>query len=171
MIIESHGIPIPYQIGATFSSWILLAGFILLPGTFTSLGNISKESIPGEIKAFILNVPLLYLSGACCLIGLVGIGFLWHRFQRNYIWVTSYLIRSVYESPKILAVDSNVSQPMFSEFSKRPSHGSCRSLRLSRRRLVNNCQGHILRNIYMAGLYGHRSRCVRALVHQACWQG
>ncbi|KAM7196601.1 hypothetical protein V8F33_006100, partial [Rhypophila sp. PSN 637] len=93
MVLESHAIPAPYRIGAAFSSWILLAGFILLPGTFTSLGNISKESIPGQIQAFILHVPLLYLSGTCCLIGLMGIGFLWHRFQRNYIWVSTYLIR------------------------------------------------------------------------------
>ena len=59
MLLALDGIPRLHNLMAAFFTWILLAGFVLLPGTFTSL---QRDDELNETEAQVLNavkhVPL-----------------------------------------------------------------------------------------------------------------
>lgn len=59
MLLALDDIPLIYDLSASFFTWILLAGFILFPGTFTSLQTVDLGN--GVGAAFvdrIVNLPL-----------------------------------------------------------------------------------------------------------------
>jgi hypothetical protein len=61
MLLALDGIPRLHNMLAAFFTWILLAGFVLLPGTFTSLGsNVNNENEKAVIDA-VQHVPLYVL--------------------------------------------------------------------------------------------------------------
>jgi energy-converting hydrogenase Eha subunit C len=71
-----------------------LAGFIIFPGTFTSIQSIDVDDptrsgaekwILGRVK----NVPLLVIAGTCCVIGAAGMIWLWYRWHNNFIWLVN----------------------------------------------------------------------------------
>jgi hypothetical protein len=90
MSLQANEAPRLDNLLAAVYSWITLAGFIVLPGTFTSLGN--SESL-GDIKGGKLvqdavhNIPLLPLAGICCLVGTIGSCWLWWKWRKNYVWL------------------------------------------------------------------------------------
>ncbi|PZD22288.1 hypothetical protein A1F96_11267, partial [Pyrenophora tritici-repentis] len=51
LIVESYNTPEKFNILAAASLWTLLAGFVVFPGTFTSLQNTSSlsSSVPGRV--------------------------------------------------------------------------------------------------------------------------
>jgi hypothetical protein len=93
MVVESYHIPHQYNIAAGLSSWILLASFILFPGTFTSLEKHHESEAGKALYNFAQHIPLLLFSGVCCLAGVIGTIFLWVKFRHNYVWLLSHLIR------------------------------------------------------------------------------
>jgi hypothetical protein len=74
MLLKLDKIPTLHNILAGAFAWLLLAGFVVIPGTFTSIVN-SRTLQTGAGKAgkavvkTVQNLPLLGVAGACCLIG------------------------------------------------------------------------------------------------------
>ncbi|KAK4097983.1 hypothetical protein N658DRAFT_477878 [Parathielavia hyrcaniae] len=90
---ESREVPVWFNIAAAFSSWILLAGFVLLPGTFASLDTLEpNDELGRRLQSLGQNIPLLCFAAVCCFFGVIGITFLWVRFRYNYIWLLDNLL-------------------------------------------------------------------------------
>jgi hypothetical protein len=72
-------------------TWLLLAGFIVLPGTFASIRNSKALNDIGKTGRFVVHtvqhVQLLGLASFLCFIGASGIAWLWWKNNRNYIWL------------------------------------------------------------------------------------
>ncbi|CAG8236868.1 unnamed protein product [Penicillium olsonii] len=98
MIVEADKIPWEYNVLASSANWVLLAGYLVVPGTFTSLRNsdavsdtLSQNSAGSAILNTIQNPPLLAISCVLFVIGTVIMGWLFRKHQFNYIWLTSRL--------------------------------------------------------------------------------
>jgi len=91
MLLALDTIPRLHTILASFFTWILLAGFIIFPGTFTALGSIDEDKSASEATKYffksVKNIPLLVIAGVCCGIGVVGMLWLWWTWRRNYVWL------------------------------------------------------------------------------------
>ncbi|KAJ3494116.1 hypothetical protein NLJ89_g10876 [Agrocybe chaxingu] len=89
MLLALDDIPLLHNVLAAFFSWILLAGFILFPGTFTSLQNLSATAggqVPAELINAVTNIPLFVIAWVCCAVGASGMLWLWWRWRKNYLW-------------------------------------------------------------------------------------
>jgi len=90
MLLALDSIPPLYNILASFFTWILLAGFVLFPGTFT---NLQTNNALGGIGVAAVNVvkhvSLFVIAWVCTGIGAAGMGYLWYRWQANYIWLVN----------------------------------------------------------------------------------
>ncbi|KAF7894692.1 uncharacterized protein EAF01_010142 [Botrytis porri] len=97
MLLQLDNIPQIYSILASFFTWILLAGYIVLPATFTSLQSsripTSEISKAGKLilKTY-QNLPLLWIAAILCAIGASGMGWLWWMWKMNYIWILNRII-------------------------------------------------------------------------------
>jgi len=96
MLLHLDEIPRLHTMLAGLFTWVLLAGYIVFPGTFTSLRNSKavKDATSAGTSASMLvntvqNVPLLWLAAICCIVGVLGMVWLWWRWQENYIWLSS----------------------------------------------------------------------------------
>lgn len=72
--------------------WLLLAGYIVFPATFTRLQSDSiDQKADNTFKEATLrtvhNVPLLYVAAFACGVGVVGCLWLWWKHRNNYVWV------------------------------------------------------------------------------------
>ena len=100
MCKESNSIPLLYNILASFFSWILLAGFIVSPGTFTRLRSAAslatEDGTAGRaVQTAVQNVPLIYVAAVCCLGGAGGMYWLWRKWNKNYQWLLSHIFMYV----------------------------------------------------------------------------
>ncbi|PPR05787.1 hypothetical protein CVT26_010161 [Gymnopilus dilepis] len=90
MLLALDDIPALYNILAGFFTWILLAGFILFPGTFASLQNENATGLPPQVQHELLvtvtRLPLFVVAWVCTGIGVIGMIWLWWRWRKNYIW-------------------------------------------------------------------------------------
>ena len=97
MLLEGDEIPTRHNIFASMFTWLLLAGYMVFPGAFTSIRN-SRALADGTGKAgkVVLkaaqNVPLLWIAAICCVLGAVGMSWLGWLWKRNYIWIISRII-------------------------------------------------------------------------------
>lgn len=92
MSIQANQVPVFFDICAGFASWLTLAGFIVLPATFTSLKtskNFSGFAGGKEVQEVVRNLELLPLAAILCCVGIAGSSWLWRRWRRNYIWLVS----------------------------------------------------------------------------------
>ncbi|RDW91293.1 hypothetical protein BP5796_02458 [Coleophoma crateriformis] len=90
MLLNLDDIPRLHNILASAFTWILLAGFLIFPGTFTSISAQIQEENQQAAAAFLAtvkNVQLLIIGGACSGIGAAGMVWLWWRWRRNYVWL------------------------------------------------------------------------------------
>ncbi|KAK6599460.1 hypothetical protein H4I96_04207 [Botrytis cinerea] len=95
MLLSLDTIPRMHNIYISFFSWILLAGFIIFPGTFTSLQSLPSSSLPSDlpdattrhILHAVKNIPLLWIASFSCGIGASGMLWLWYTHRRNYVWL------------------------------------------------------------------------------------
>ena len=98
MLLSIDTIPKIYNFLAALSTWILLAGYVLLPGAFTSLQNMpapvdssDPDYDPNVVQTWILervrNTPLLYIASAYSTFGVLGMCLLWFRWRSNYVWI------------------------------------------------------------------------------------
>jgi hypothetical protein len=93
MLLHLDNIPRLHNILAAVFTWILLAGFLVIPGTFTSFKNSAafkdgnSNAVEGTILHSIANIGLVWVSGAFCVIGAVGCCWLWFLWRENYVWL------------------------------------------------------------------------------------
>jgi hypothetical protein len=97
MLLELDTIPMLHNLLAGFFSWLLLAGYMVLPGTFASIRK-SQSAKDGANKAgklvlkMVDNIPLLWVGGLCCLLGAVGMSYLSYIWRGNYDWLLTRII-------------------------------------------------------------------------------
>ena len=96
MLLHLDQIPRLHNILASLFTWILLAGFLVIPGTFTSFKNSAafknateneEDEVAHAILDGIKNVGLVWVSGAFCIIGALGCLWLWLMWRKNYVWL------------------------------------------------------------------------------------
>ncbi|CAF3656550.1 unnamed protein product [Fusarium graminearum] len=89
MIVQTHESMTGYKLAAAFLNWLSLAGFVLLPGTFTSLNQaIVVETQAGrEMQKAVQNTPLIAISVICCFVSGAGIGHVIWKCQHNPVWL------------------------------------------------------------------------------------
>ncbi|KAJ5981121.1 hypothetical protein N7481_008419 [Penicillium waksmanii] len=99
MVVQSDEITWEINALASASHWILLAGYLVVPGTFTSLkksedfGKTLKGSAAGNaVLNAIQNPPLLTTACFLFVIGLCIMIFLGWKFRENYIWLMNRLL-------------------------------------------------------------------------------
>ncbi|KAK7006197.1 hypothetical protein R3P38DRAFT_3037254 [Favolaschia claudopus] len=87
MLLAIDSIPPLYNILASFFTWILLAGFVLFPGTFTSLQSNPELGALGVTAVNVVkHVSLYVIAWVCTATGAIGMAWLWYRWRLNYIW-------------------------------------------------------------------------------------
>ena len=96
MLLQLDQIPRLHNVLANSFTWLLLAGYIVFPVTFTSLkrSNAIKNTANGDetehnILDKVQNVPLLWVAAICCVIGASGISCLWWRWSENFVWLVN----------------------------------------------------------------------------------
>lgn len=98
MVIASNEVAMQYNLAAAAACWTMLAGFFILPGTFTALKRstlLASSHDGAHFQSAVQNVPLLPIAGVCYSIAIGTIILLWFRFHRNYVWIQRYLLMLV----------------------------------------------------------------------------
>jgi len=97
MLLQLDEIPWWHNVLASLFTWLLLAGYVVLPGAFTSIRNsrvLSEEA--GAAGKAIVNAaqtwPVLLVASMCCAAGASGMCWLWYRWNANYKWVLDKII-------------------------------------------------------------------------------
>ena len=73
MSLQVNEVPTQHNILAALYSWLILAGYVIFPSTFTFLKNFHTldSSTGGKIvQDMVQNVPLLLLAALCCIVGI-----------------------------------------------------------------------------------------------------
>lgn len=99
MLLDQDNIAKTHNILAAFFVWLLLASFIVFPGTFTTIKKSIEDSDNGtfpskaaeSIFKSVKNVPLLALAAIMCSISVFGMAFLAFRHMSNYVWILNKL--------------------------------------------------------------------------------
>ena len=77
---------------ASLFTWLLLAGFTVLPVTFASLRNSRTLNEIGKagkaVFGAVQNIGFLWLAGTFFFCGVFGLLWLWWENRKNYIWLT-----------------------------------------------------------------------------------
>jgi len=71
--LQVNEVPTQHNVLAALYSWLIPAGYVIFPGTFTSLKNSRTldNSTGGKIvQDMVQNVPLLLLAALCCIVGI-----------------------------------------------------------------------------------------------------
>lgn len=99
MLLQQDDIPTSHTIMAAAFVWLLLAGFLVFPGTFTSIKKSIEakehDGMEWEDKAreFVLksvkNIPLLAVGVAMCAVSAIGMISLTFRHRKNYVWLVN----------------------------------------------------------------------------------
>ncbi|KUI57822.1 hypothetical protein VP1G_05117 [Cytospora mali] len=90
MLLSLDKIPRLHNILASFFGWLVLAGFVVFPGTFTSIQDYTNKSgleQASDILKHVQNIPLVIVASVCCGIGAIGLLWLCFRWRRNYVWM------------------------------------------------------------------------------------
>lgn len=99
LLLEFERTPLVYSILAPGFAWVLLAGYLVLPGTFASLRSsktlkptATKNEIGSNLYDHIERVPLLWAAGILCCIGVIGELVICWKLKRNLV----FLIRKIF---------------------------------------------------------------------------
>ncbi|KFA62783.1 hypothetical protein S40285_03803 [Stachybotrys chlorohalonatus IBT 40285] len=100
MLLNQDDIPQFHTILAALSVWLLLAGFLVFPGTFTSIGESIQEReddgfaglAADEILNQAQNIPLLVIASVTCGIAILGMLYLATQHRKNYVWLLNRLL-------------------------------------------------------------------------------
>jgi hypothetical protein len=101
MLLQQDDIPLLHNILAAAFVWLLLAGFLVFPGTFTTLqksvdtkgdddNTISEQAAKLLVKS-IKNIPLLVIAAVMCGISATGMLVLTFKHAKNYVWIVNKL--------------------------------------------------------------------------------
>lgn len=92
MLLDLDSVPKWHNVVVAIAAWMLLAGFVIFPGTFASMQSINDNdtgvsSVEGWVLHHVRNLPLLVVGGVCCGVGALVMTAFWLRWRRNYVWV------------------------------------------------------------------------------------
>lgn len=90
MAVEANEVSTKDNMLVAFWSWLTLAGFVLFPGTFTSLeqsGSFENNKAGKVVLHTIKNVPAIVIGCACCCTGLYFTVRVWLKLRKNHIWL------------------------------------------------------------------------------------
>lgn len=94
MILDMDEIPLFYNILASLFPWLVLAGYLVFPGTFTSLRTstsmkdmAAKNEIGKVAYNAVQNASLVGIATVCCTIGLCGEVWIWWQQKPNFLWL------------------------------------------------------------------------------------
>ena len=110
MLLDLDKIPRLHNICASFFTWLLLAGYVVFPATFTTVNKDNKitQAAQTELERQILNgvrnAPLLYVAAVCCIVGSSGMIWLWFKWRSNYVWMINRIFLYVCSSIHIFLV-------------------------------------------------------------------
>ncbi|KAK1247023.1 hypothetical protein MKX08_000825 [Trichoderma sp. CBMAI-0020] len=101
MLLHQDEIPLVHNILAAAFVWLLLAGFLVFPGTFTSLqksveandSNTLGDQAAKLIVRSIKNIPLLVMAAIMCGISVSGMLYLAISHAKNYVWLVNKLFK------------------------------------------------------------------------------
>lgn len=88
MLLDLDEIPRRCNILACFFTWLALAGYMFLPGTFISIQHSAAFKHGSRSLA---SKSLLGISTICCVTGILGASWLWRVYKGNYIWLIDRL--------------------------------------------------------------------------------
>lgn len=90
MLLALDRIPRLDNLLASFFTWLLLAGFVLFPGTFASLQTVSVGgTVTVEALHAIQHVSLFVIAWICTGIAAMGMIWLWWKWMNNYVWIVN----------------------------------------------------------------------------------
>ncbi|KAB2577962.1 hypothetical protein DBV05_g3377 [Lasiodiplodia theobromae] len=96
LLVRLDEIPRWHNIVCAFCSWLLLAGYLVFPATFTKVQARVETEVDGRddvvtvfVAGAVKNVGLLWVAGACCVVGAAGLAWLWVRHWWHYIWLVN----------------------------------------------------------------------------------
>ena len=97
LLLDLDKIPRIYVIIAYLSTWSLLAGYLVIPGTFTSIATsqaLTSDSgrVGKAIANTFQNLELLIIAAISCALGAAGIVFLMWKKRDNCMWVLNKVI-------------------------------------------------------------------------------
>ena len=97
MLLQLDRIPWWHDLLSNLFTWLLLAGYIVFPGAFTSIRNSKtlSEDAGAAGKAVVAAArtwPILLVASICCGVGVMGMCWLWWTWQDNYIWLLNKII-------------------------------------------------------------------------------
>jgi hypothetical protein len=92
MLLAVDTIPRLHNILSSFFTWLLLAGFLVFPGTFTSIQQLEtnpnfQSKTDTEILNSVKHVSLLIVAGISSGLGALGMIWLWWRWRQNFVWL------------------------------------------------------------------------------------
>lgn len=100
MLLELDSVPAWHNMAVAIAAWMLLASFMILPGTFATIQEIDAENggftdIEQWVLSRVRNLPLLVVAGVCCGLGALGMMAFWLRWRNNYVWICNrvFLVR------------------------------------------------------------------------------
>lgn len=106
MLLDTEKVPLIDNILAATFCWILLAGYLVFPGTFTSLqtsASLKEASDANNVgrTAYeaVQNVSLLGIAATCCFVGLCGASWLYYHNKQNYVWIGRKIFLWVWQIP------------------------------------------------------------------------
>jgi len=97
LLLELDKIPRTYVVAAYISTWSLLAGYLVFPGTFTSIANsqaLTNDSgqVGKAIAKTFRNLELLIIAAISCVLGAGVIVFLMWKKRNNCLWLLNKVI-------------------------------------------------------------------------------
>ncbi|KAK5467750.1 hypothetical protein LTS15_000723 [Exophiala xenobiotica] len=104
MLLHLDEIPRMHNILASLGTWIILAGFLVVPGTFTTFkqskafqeaDDNNGDEVAHAIVHSIANIGLLWFSGSFCVIGTAVCLWLWVWWRHNYVWLVNKIFMPV----------------------------------------------------------------------------
>ena len=91
-ILAAFEVPFLYSVLAAFSTWLLLAGYVLCPSAYGVIKSSQAVHDAGKTGEIILittrNIPAAVLAAGICLFALVVLFTLWIRQKSKYVWVS-----------------------------------------------------------------------------------
>ena len=98
MLLEVDYMPWMYNVIASIAHWTLLAGYLMVPGTFTALQRsgqvqdaLAKDDVGQAVLSTIQNPPLLAIACILFVASTAALGWLYWEWRSNYIWLVNRL--------------------------------------------------------------------------------
>jgi hypothetical protein len=89
MLVDYDNISFKFKLSATCSLWLLLSGFVLFSGTFTTFKlNPAEEILISKIE----NIPMLVFGSLFCGISSIALIYLSLRWKDNSIWLVERIL-------------------------------------------------------------------------------